>query len=50
MFRAEAPGKTRSELRIKRPTQEIAKVTTIAMATVNSVCVCKILKPREDAN
>ena len=50
MFRADAPGRTRSEFKIKRPTQEIAKVTTMAMATVNNVWVCQVLKPLEEAN
>ena len=37
MFRAAAPGSTKSEFIIIRPTQEMESVTITAMATVNAV-------------
>ena len=48
-LRADAPGRTNNEFRIKRPTQEIAKVTTTAMADVNMVWVNLVLMPRDEA-
>ena len=39
MFLAAAPGKTRREFKISKPTQEMESVMMIAIATVKTVCV-----------
>ena len=45
-----APGKTSNEFKIKSPTQEIAIVTTTAIAVVKTVWVIPTEIPREAAN
>lgn len=49
-FLAAAAGKISSELRINKPTQEIANVTTTAIITVKIVWVIPVEIPLEDAN
>ena len=50
MFRAAAAGSTSRELRISRPTQEMARVTTTAITAVKIPCVQTVLIPREEAS
>ena len=50
MFLDAAPGRIKRELMIKRPTHEIARVTTTAMMVVNVVCTKNVENPLEDAN
>lgn len=50
MFLAAAAGSTSSEFKINKPTQEILRVTMIAIITVNNICVRLTEIPLVEAN
>ena len=50
MFLAAAAGSTSRELRIKSPTQEIDRVTIMAIAVVKIVCKRRMEIPLEEAS